>query len=424
VGAEIATRMILDLCGGEASHVVTAGSVPETARSFNLRKTRVKTLAGADISTERQKQILEALGFRVTEAADHFACAVPSWRPDVHGEADLVEEVCRIHGLDNIPPQPMERTSAIAKPVLNPLQKRMLAARRMLASRGFNEAITWAFLPEDQARLFGGGQPELTLANPISSELSDMRPSLLPNLIAAAGRNMDRGFADIMLSEVGHAYAGDRPQDETLRAAGIRRGAFTGRNVHGGARNVDAFDAKADALAVLDAAGAAVATLQVVAGAPAWFHPGRSGTIQMGPQNKLGFFGEIHPRVLAAMDVKGPLVAFELILNAIPGSKAKGATRAALATSDLQPLSRDFAFVVDDKVEADKLVKAAKGADKALISDVTVFDIYKLDGGKTSLAIDVTLQPREKTLTDAEIEAVSAKIVQAVAKATGGTLRS
>ena len=423
-GAEIATRMILELCGGEASHVVQTGAVPDTARSYRLRKTRVASLAGADIPVERQKQILVALGYGVSESADALSCAVPTWRPDVHGEADLVEEVCRIWGLDNIPPAPMARPSAIAKPVLNPLQKRMLAARRMLASRGFNEAITWAFLPEGQARLFGGGQPELKLANPISSELSDMRPSLLPNLIAAAGRNMDRGFADMMLSEVGHAYAGDRPQDETLRAAGLRRGAFTGRNVHGGARNVDAFDAKADALAVLEAAGAATASLQVVAGAPDWFHPGRSGTIQMGPQNKLGWFGEIHPRVLAAMDVKGPIAAFELILNAIPGAKAKSATRAALVVSDLMPVKRDFAFVVDDKIEADKLVKAAKSADKALISDVTVFDLYKLEGGKTSLAIEVTLQPKDKTLTEPEIEAVSARIVQAVNKATGGSLRS
>jgi phenylalanyl-tRNA synthetase beta chain len=424
VGAEIATRMILDLCGGEASHVITAGAVPDTARSYSLRKTRVKTLAGVDIPLARQKEILAALGYGVSEKTDAITCAVPSWRPDIHGEADLVEEVTRIFGLDNIPPAPMERSSAIAKPVLNPLQKRMLAARRTLAAKGFNEAITWAFLPEEYAKLFGGGQPELKLANPISSELSDMRPSLLPNLIAAAGRNMDRGFTDLMLSEVGHAYAGDRPQDETLRAAGIRRGAVTGRNVHGAARAADAFDAKADALAVLEAAGAAVASLQVVAGAPAWFHPGRSGTIQMGPQNKLGFFGEIHPRILAAMDVKGPLVAFELILNAIPGSKQKGATRPPLVISDLMPLSRDFAFVVDDAVEADKLVKAAKSADKALIADVTVFDIYKLEGGKTSLAIEVTLQPKDKTLTEPEIEAVSAKIVQAVNKATGGTLRS
>lgn len=424
VGAEIATRMILELCGGEASHVVTAGQVPDTARSYSLRKTRVKTLAGADVTLERQKEILTALGFGVTETADAFTCAVPSWRPDVHGEADMVEEVARIFGLDNIPPAAMARTSAIARPVLNPLQKRMLAARRTLAARGFNEAITWAFLAESHAKHFGGGQPELKLANPISSELSDMRPSLLPNLIAAAGRNMDRGFADLMLSEVGHAYAGDRPQDETLRAAGIRRGTFTGRNVHGGARAVDAFDAKADALSVLEAAGAPVASVQIVAGAPQWFHPGRSGTIQMGPQNKLGFFGEIHPRILSAMDVKGPLVAFELILNAIPGSKQKGATRPPLVISDLMPLSRDFAFVVDDTVEADKLVKAAKNADKALIADVTVFDLYKLEGGKTSLAIEVTLQPKDKTLTEPEIEAVSAKIVQAVSKATGGTLRS
>jgi phenylalanyl-tRNA synthetase beta chain len=424
VGAEIATRMILELCGGEASHVVVAGAVPDTARSYSLRKTRVASLAGADIPVARQKEILSALGYGVSDGGDVITCAVPSWRPDIHGEADLVEEVCRIWGLDNIPAQPMARTSAIARPVLNPLQKRMLAARRMLATRGFNEAITWAFLPEAHAKLFGGGQPELQLANPISSELSDMRPSLLPNLIAAAGRNMDRGFADMMLAEVGHAYAGDKPADETLRAAGLRRGAFTGRNVHGAARAVDAFDAKADAMAVLEAAGAAVGSLQVVAGAPAWFHPGRSGTIQMGPQNKLGFFGELHPRVLAAMDVKGPLVAFELILNAIPAAKQKGATRPPLVISDLMAVTRDFAFVVDDAVEGEKLVKAAKSADRVLISDVAVFDLYKLEGGKTSLAIEVTLQPKDKTLTEAEIEAVSTKIVQAVSKATGGTLRS
>lgn len=423
VGAEIATRMIVELCGGEASHVVVAGAVPDTARSFTLRGARVKSLGGVDVTLSEQARILTALGFGVTEKNGDLVCAVPSWRPDVKGEADLVEEVCRIVGLDNVPLAEMSRDSAIAKPVLNPLQKRMLAARRMLASRGFNEAATYAFLPEAQAKLFGGGQPELKLANPISSELTDMRPSLLPNLIAATGRNIARGFSDVMLSEIGHAYAGERPQDETLRAAGLRRGSAVSRNWQGGARAVDAYDAKADALAVLEAAGAPVATVQVVAGAPAWFHPGRSGTIQMGPQNKLAYFGEVHPRVLAAMDVKGPLVAFEVVLNAIPGSKAKSATRAALNASDLMPVSRDFAFVVDGSVEADKLVKAAKGADKALIADVSVFDQFILDGGKKSLAIDVTLQPREATLTDKDIEAVAAKIVAAVSKATGGTLR-
>jgi phenylalanyl-tRNA synthetase beta chain len=226
------------------------------------------------------------------------------------------------------------------------------------------------------------------------------------------------------LSEVGHAYAGDRPQDETLRAAGIRRGQAVSRNWQGGARAVDAFDAKADAQAVLEAAGAPVATVQIVAGAPSWYHPGRCGTIQMGPQNKLAHFGEIHPRVLAAMDVKGPIVGFELVLNAIPAPKSKSATRAALNASDLMPVSRDFAFVVDDGVEAEKLVKAAKGADRTLIADVAVFDLFKLEGAKKSLAIEVTLQPRDRTLTDEEIEAVSARIVSAVQKATGGTLRS
>ncbi|MEO6609421.1 MAG: phenylalanine--tRNA ligase subunit beta [Aestuariivirga sp.] len=419
VGAEIATAMILELCGGEASDLVIAGSVPDTSRSYTLRKTRVKTLSGVDIPWADQLRILRDLGFTVS---DDGVCQPPSWRPDVKGEADLVEEICRIHGLDNIPNAPMDRPHAIARPVLNPLQKRMLAARRTLATRGFNEAVTWAFIPEAHAKLFGGGQPELKLSNAISSELTDMRPSLLPNLIAATGRNMARGFSDLSLAEVGHAYAGDKPQDETLRAAGVRRGSFTPRNVQGDARNVDVFDVKADVLAVLDACG--VATPQIVSGAPAWFHPGRSGTLQMGPQNKIAYFGEIHPRVLAAMDVKGPLVAFEIILNGLPASKQKSAARVALAISDLLPVSRDFAFVVDDKVQAAELLKAVKGVDKLLIADAQVFDVYKLEGGKTSLAVEVILQPREKTFNDAEIEALSAKIVATAQKAVGATLRA
>jgi phenylalanyl-tRNA synthetase beta chain len=418
--------MILELCGGETSHIITAGKVPDTSRSYTLRLTRVKTLGGVDIPIAEQHRILHDLGFGVSTTRDGLVCAVPSWRPDVHGEADLVEEVCRIYGLDNIPFAAMDRPHSVAAPVLNPLQKRMIAARRVLATRGMNEAVTWSFLPEAHAILFGNGQRnrDLVLANPISSELTDMRPSLLPNLIAAAGRNMDRGFSDLALFEVGQAYAGDKPEDETLRAGGIRRGAATLRHWQEASRPVDAFDAKADALAVLEAAGAPIATVQIIAGAPPWYHPGRSGTIQMGPQNKLAHFGELHPRILAAMDVKGPLVAFEVVLNAIPASKAKTTTRPPLDASDLLPVTRDFAFVVDDKVEAAALVKAAKGADKTLIKDVTVFDVFKLDGGKTSLAVEVTLQPRERTLTDAEIEAVSAKIVTQVQKATGGTLRT
>ncbi|MFO1032803.1 MAG: phenylalanine--tRNA ligase subunit beta [Hyphomicrobiales bacterium] len=422
-GSDIATQMILDLCGGEASHVVMAGKVPETKRTITLRKTRVKQLGGLDCPWADQLKILRALGFSVTEAAGGASCIPPSWRPDVNGEADLVEDICRIVGLENIPEAEMSRPSPVARPVLTPLQKRMLAARRALAARGFNEAVTYAFLPNAQATLFGGGARELQLANAISSELTDMRPSLLPNLIAAAGRNLARGFSGFALSEIGHAYAGDQMKDETLRAAGIRQGEAVGRQWQGGSRSVDAFDAKADAIAVLEACGMAGATLQIVNTAPAWYHPGRSGTLQMGPQNKIASFGEIHPKVLAEMDVKGPVVAFEIILNLIPAPRQKGTAKAALQMSGLMPVSRDFAFVVDDKVQAAELVKAARGVDKVTVADAQVFDVFKLADGKTSLALEVTLQPKDKTFTDAEIEGLSAKIVAAVHKATGATLR-
>lgn len=428
-GIELGSEMILELCGGEPSEVVIAGRVPDTARSYLLRRGRVAGLGGVEISQARQTEILTALGFGVSEKPDGLSCAVPSWRPDVHGEADLVEEICRIYGLDNIPFAEMPRMSAIARPVLNPLQKRMIQARRTLAARGLNEAVTWSFLPEAQAKLFNDGQHhrDLVLANPISSELSDMRPSLVPNLIAAVGRNMARGFSDVALFEVGQAYAGDRPEDETLRATGVRRGDAVTRNWQGGQRAVDVFTAKADALAVLEAAGVPINTLQIVTEAPSWYHPGRSGTIQMGPQNRLATFGEVHPRVLNQMDVKGPLCAFDVNLSALPLPKDKGSARAALKASDLMAVKRDFAFVVDQNIEAEKVVKAAKGADRDLITEVVVFDRFAggtLEAGKASLAIEVTIQPREKTLTDGEIEVLSEKIVAQVHKATGGVLRS
>ncbi|QPC42590.1 phenylalanine--tRNA ligase subunit beta [Kaustia mangrovi] len=429
-GIELATAMILELCGGEASEIVSAGEPPDTARSFTLRKDRVRTLGGLDMDLAEQKRILHALGFAVTETGDGLDCAVPSWRPDVHGEADLVEEVCRIAGLDNVPFTAMPRAHAVARPVLTTGQRRVRTARRVLAARGLNEAVTWSFLPARDAELFGGGQAELKLANPISSELTDMRPSILATLAAAVGRNMARGFDEVRLFEIGPAYAGDRPGDETVRAAGMRRGMTVARHWDGGRRPVDAFDAKADALAVLEACGAPVDNLQIVAEAPSWFHPGRSGTLRLGPKNPLAWFGEIHPRILDALDVKGPLVAFEANLGAIPEPRTKGATRAALDLSDLMPLTRDFAFVVDAAVEADKVIRAARGADKQLIADVSVFDLFEgadadaaFGAGKKSLAIAVTLQPRERTLTEEDIEAVSRRIVAQVEKATGGTLR-
>jgi phenylalanyl-tRNA synthetase beta chain len=422
-GAEIATRMILDFCGGEASDLVIAGKPPMQNRKVTLRKSRVKALGGLNVPWADQLNVLRKLGFAVTEAAGGASAQVPSWRPDVHGEADLVEEICRIIGLDNIPFTPMDRPHAVARPVLTPLQKRMLTSRRTLAGRGFNEAVTYAFVDETSARLFGGGQHDLKLANAISSELTDMRPSLLPGLLAAASRNMARGFKDFALSEIGHAYAGDKPENETLRAAGVRQGDLVSRQWQGGKRAVDAFDGKADCLAVLEGCGIAASTLQIVQHAPAWFHPGRSGTIQLGPQNKIAAFGELHPKILKAMDVRGPMVAFEIVLNAIPAPRQKGTARPALQLSDLQPVERDFAFVVDEKVTSAELLKAIKGVDKIVIVDATIFDVFRMESDKTSLAVSVTLQPRDKTMTDEEIEVISAKIVAAASKATGAELR-
>jgi phenylalanyl-tRNA synthetase beta chain len=426
-GAQLCTQMILDLCGGEPSELVIAGAAPLNERSFALRKSRVKSLAGIDVSVERQVEILGDLGFKVSDKGDVLDCAVPTWRPDVHGEADLVEEVARIVGLDNVKAAAMPRPHDVAKPVLTVRQKRMLASRRTLATRGLNEAVTWSFLPEPHAKLFGGGQPALKLANPISSELSDMRPSLLANLIAAVGRNLDRGQANLALFEVGQAYAGDKPEDETLRAAGVRRGQSGARHWAERPRAVDLYDAKADLMAALEAAGAPVNSVQVVQGGPDWFHPGRSGTVQLGPKNQLGWFGEVHPKVLREMDVKGPLVAFEMVIDNIPEPKQSATARPALEAQDLLPVKRDFAFVADARVAADKFIRAAKGADKALITDVSVFDVFaggNLGEGIRSIALEVTLQPKDKTMTDEEIDAVSKAVVAAVTKATGATLRS
>ena len=426
-GVEIATRMILDICGGNASELVIAGAVPAFERRFTLDPSRVRTLGGLDVPPARQAAILTSLGFTVRETEAGLECQVPSFRPDIRGEPDLVEEVCRIIGLDQVPATPMRRLHAVARPVLTPLQRRVVAVRRRLASLGLNEAVTWSFLAENQARLFGGGQPELKLDNPISSELSDMRPSLLPNLIAATGRNLARGFADIGLFEVGQAYGGDRPAQETVRAAAVRRGAAGPRHWAAEARAIDVFDVKADSLAALAAASAPVGNIQTVAGGPPWFHPGRSGTLQLGPKNQFGWFGEIHPRVLQEMDVRGPIYGFEIILDAVPEPRGRTALRPALEASDLMPIKRDFAFVIDDSVAAEKLVKAVRGADRGLISDVAVFDVFAggaIGAGKKSVAIEITISPRDRSLTEQEIEAISAKVVAQAGKATGATLRS
>jgi phenylalanyl-tRNA synthetase beta chain len=430
-GLELAARMVLDLCGGTPSEITVAGDPQAPERVIDFPISEIKRLAGIAVPLPEVRRVLERLGFFAAGQGERVKVAVPSWRPDIHNKADLVEEVVRILGVDRVPFTPFDRGEAPRRPVLTPIQQRTRKAKRALAARNLIEAVTWSFLGKKHAELFGGGEPQLALANPIAADLSDMRPSLIPGLVSAAQKNADRGFPDMALFEVGQVFRGDAPQDQLTAAAGVRRalGKPSGIGRHWTKRDgeVDAFDAKADAFAVLAAAGAPAQALQVVPGGPPWFHPGRSGTIQIGPQNVLGHFGELHPSALEALDAQGPLVAFEVILERIPEPKAK-ATRAkpVLELSSFQPVERDFAFVVDRKVKAADVVRAAASVDRKLIAGVTVFDVYEgpgIEPGKKSIAIAVTLQPRDKTMTDAEIEALAAKIVAEIGKRTGGVLR-
>ena len=430
-GLELATRLVLDLCGGEPSAISVAGDPTAPARVIDFPLSEVKRLAGLDVSPADIKQILGDLGFGLAGTGASLAVTVPSWRPDVEGKADLVEEVVRIAGVDRIPFAPFDRGDAPRKPVLTSIQRRTRKAKRALAARGLVEAVTWSFVAKPHAELFGGGQSELALANPIAADLSDMRPSLIPGLALAAQKNADRGFNDVALFEVGQIFRGDRPEDQVTAASGVRRRLARlagGRNWSTGAAEVDTFDAKADALAVLAAAGAPPQALQIVPGGASWLHPGRSGTLQIGPQNVLGWFGELHPKILQALGAEGPLVAFEVVLERIPEAKAKP-TRAKppLELSAFQPVERDFAFVVARTTKAGDVVRAAQGVDRKLITGISVFDVYEgpgIDADKKSIAIAVTLQPREKTMSDEEIDAVAAKIVAEVGKRTGAVLRS
>ena len=431
-GLELATHMVMDLCGGTPSEVTVAGSAVMPARVIDFPVAETERLTGLAVPLADARAVLESLGFKVAGQGALVKVTAPSWRGDVQDRADIVEEVVRIVGVDRVASVPFDRGTAPRKPVLTPIQLRTRRAKRALAARNLVEAVTWSFISTKHAELFGGGKPELALANPIAADLSDMRPSLIPGLVAAAQKNADRGFPDAALFEVGQIFHGDRPEDQLTAAAGVRRALAkpSGIGRHWTKRDgeVDAFDAKADALAVLAAAGAPASALQTVPGGPAWFHPGRSGTIQIGPQNVLGHFGELHPRALEALDTEGPLVAFEIILERIPEPKVRG-TRAkpVLELSPFQPVQRDFAFVVDREVKAADIVRAAQSADRKLIAGITVFDVYESQGiapGKKSIAIAVTLQPRERTMTDAEIEALAAKIVAEVGKRTGGVLRA
>ncbi len=429
-GVELATQMILDLCGGEASEVITAGTIPDTARFYTLDTDRVTRLVGMEIAADEQVRILTALGFGVAKEADGTEVWVPSWRPDVRGEADLVEEVARVASLTKLKGVPITRVAGVTPNVLTPVQRRERGTRRQLAALGYDECVTYSFIDQPTAARFGGGGDAVKLGNPISSEMSHMRPDLLPGLLQAAARNQARGFADLALFEVGPIWAGGEPEDQGRMAASLLTGFSGPREAHGGRRPVDVFDAKADAEAALAAMGAPMG-LMVLRSAPDWFHPGRSGVLSLGPKRPLAAFGEVHPAVLDAMHVKGPAVAFTLNIDAVPYPKRGGATRPALVMSDFQAVERDFAFVVDARTEAQSLLRAAKGADKALIAEVSLFDVFagdaaeaQMGAGKKSMAIAVRLEPTSGTLTDAQIEAVSAKIIAQVTKATGGVLRS
>ena len=424
-GLELATKLILQFCGGEPSDAVVAGDPPQWKRTIPFSAAEVKRLAGLEISPEEIQRILTSLGFGVS-GADTMTVMPPSWRPDVHGPADLVEEVVRIHGIENVQPVAMLRPYAVAQAVLTPAQRRMSTVRRTLATRGFDETVHFSFIPRAHASLFGGGDEGRQLENPISADLDALRPSLLPSLLAAAQRNQARGFLHAMLFEIAPQFASGVPGAQANVAAGVRIGEPPRHWMKNG--NVPGvFTAKADALAALEGAWGGPMTAPVQAGAAAWYHPGRSGTIAMGPK-PLAFFGELHPRIAAAFDLKGPVSVFEIFLDAIPEPKTKPTkARGKLESSDLIAVERDFAFLLDTSVAADAVVKAARSVDRQLIETVSVFDLYEGKGvpeGKKSLAIAVRLQPKDRTLTEAEIDATAQKIVTAVTKATGGILRS
>lgn len=427
-GAEVAIRMITTLCGGEVSEWVVTGAQPKWQRSIAFRPSRVATLGGIDVTEDHIRSVFTHLGFQITGQQENGAWLVqlPSWRPDIDGEADLVEEVLRINGYDSIPTVSLPVASV--KPEFAPLDKASFNARRTLAGRGFYETHTFAFMRSDIAKHFGGENPALTVANPISSELDYMRPSLLPNLIDAAARNKARGFANLALFEVGSQFAGIAPNQQRHAASGIRTGDIAPRSVHKETRLVDVFDVKADALAVLTAAGLDASKVQVTATAPAWYHPGRSGTLSLGPKIILGYFGELHPLLLQQLDYKGSIAAFEVFLDAVPTPKSKGGSaRPLLQASAYQAVERDFAFLTNDNVPSSDILKAIRASEQNLIREARVFDVYKGQGveiGKQSVAVSVTLQAPDRTLTDAEIEAVAKKIIEAASKQFGGVLRS
>ncbi|MGV3481047.1 MAG: phenylalanine--tRNA ligase subunit beta [Sphingobium sp.] len=419
-GIAIATRLVTELCGGRPSTVTRAGTAPTAMATHDYDPAMTGTLAGVTVDADRQATILESLGFTVVKGTP-WRVTAPTWRRDVIGAADLVEEVVRIVGLDHVPSTPLPRAPGVAKPTATAEQLVERRARRTAAARGLNEAVTWSFLSEKDAAAFGGGA--WTLANPISEDMKVMRPSLLPGLLAAAARNQARGAESIRLFEIGRRYFAD---GERLTLGFVLAGDKAPRNWQAGkAAGFDAFDAKAEALALLAAAGAPVDNLQSFGEAGDHYHPGQSATLRLGPKTVLAAYGTLHPLTAKAFDLNGTVVAGEIFLDAIPARRASGHMRSSYAPPALQPVTRDFAFLVPADMPADSLVRAVKGADKQAIVAARLFDVFSGQGVETgykSLAVEVVLQPGEKSFTDEELKAIADRVVAAAAK-QGAVLR-
>jgi phenylalanyl-tRNA synthetase beta chain len=425
-GMEYATRLILELCGGEASAPIVAGAPPAPPKLFTFRIEQLRRLAGIALTPEAVLGHLRALGFRAVPVDDEvLRVTPPTWRHDVTMEADVVEELVRLHGYDRVPPMPVRRIEPVGAPTLTPEQRVRAGARRRLANRGLAEAVTWSFVEPALAERFGPGAPPVR--NPINAELSVLRPSLLPNLLSAAARNQSRNLPDVALFELGPRFWGSQPGEQEVVAAGVRVGRSHERHWAAPPREVDLFDARADALAALAAGKVKPDAVRVVAEGPGHYHPGRRGRLMLGPQTVLAEFGELHPAVVRDMAIEGSVVGFEVFMDRMPRPKAKASrARPPLRASPFPPVDRDFAFVVDQEVPADTLLAAVRAADKALIREVALFDVYSgqgLEAGKKSLAVAVRLQSLDHTLSEVEIEAAAKKIVAAASKTTGAVLR-
>ena len=423
-GAELATKMILELCGGEVSDLIISGTTQASFAAYSLKDTMalVGSFGGVKLEESTIIKILSDLGFTIS--GDHIT--TPSWRHDIDCAASLVEEVLRIHGYDKIVPLPLPAPARSFTAALSPQQKRAATTRRLLVSRGLSEAVTWSFMEQEKAVAFGGGSVALRLQNPISVELSTMRPSLLPNLLDSASRNSARGFHDIALFEIGPEFHGIAPEQQRVMITGVRAGKNAPKSIYNDSRDVDCFDAKADCLAVLAECGIPVDRVTVTTNAPNWYHPGRSGVIALGGKNILATFGELHPTISKSFDVKHTVVGFEINLGALPLSKSKQGRKSAPLFSDYQAVVRDFAFIAPGDLPVESLLRSIRGADKLLITDVALFDVYSGKGveeGKKSVAISVTIQSKEKTLTEEELDEVSKRIIAEAQKNTGVNLR-